>query len=278
MNTGARYARCVNSTLGETGTKDRYQVTAAARGLDVLDAIAAEARPMTLAEIALAVGLPRATVYRLMRTLQERNWVEREGNDYRLGFKCFQLGAAAAAGLEVRTHSLPFLVELRDRIGVTVQIAKLENWKVVYLERVLTQDAPPIMHSRAGSILPAHCTGLGKVLLAYRNLEDVAAWARREGLPRLTALTITEVPALLAALYEVRERGYAVEEGERQAEIQCIAAPVRDYTGEVVAAISAAGPTRLMPAPLVGSDMAREIVACAAQISRVLGHLPPVSG
>ena len=269
------YVYCVNTGPGDHDAEDdRYTVVAAARALDILDTIAASPEPLTLTEIALRVGLPRPTAHRLVRTLQSSHWLEREGNYYKIGFKGFQLGAAAGASLEVRTVSLPFLVELRDLLQVNVQVAKLVNWQVVYLERVLSQQSPSLLQARAGAILPAHCTGLGKVLLAHRNLEDVAKWATREGLAKVTANTITDVGNLLEVLYEIRSRGYGMEDGERQPEVACIAAPIRDFSGNVVAAISATGLREQMPNPLEGSDMAREIVKTAGQISVALGYSP----
>lgn len=251
-----------------------YQVTAAARMLEILDVMAAHGVPMTLAEIARASGVPRPTTYRLLRTLQDKAWVNHDGVGYRLGFKCFELGAAAGSGHEVRTQALPHLVELRDRLRVTVQVAKLEDWRVIYLERVLARDTPSFIQSRAGAILPAHCTGVGKVLLAHRNLEDVATWADREGLPGFTSRTITAVPALLAELYAIRERGYATEEGERHEDARCIAAPIHNQSGDVVAALSASGHRSRMPEPLLGSGMASEVVASAKHISSLLSEMP----
>lgn len=263
----------MNATAKETNqSKDRYLVVAAARTLDILDTVAASPNPLTLTEIAASVGLPRPTAHRLVRTLQASHWLEREDNYYKVGFKGFQLGAAAGASLEVRTVSLPFLVELRDSLQLNVQVAKLAQWQVVYLERVLSPNSPKLLQARAGAILPAHCTGLGKVLLAHRNLEDVAKWATQEGLEKLTPNTISDVGSLLEALYDIRSRGYGIEDGERQPEVACIAAPLRDFSGEVVAAISATGLRESMPHPLIGSDMAEEITQVAEKISLALGY------
>jgi DNA-binding IclR family transcriptional regulator len=226
---------------------------------------------MTVSDVALACGLPRPTVFRLLATLQERNWIYKEGTHYRLGFKCFQLGATTGAGLEIRTHALPHLVKLRDETNLNVQIAKLEDWRVVYLERVLAHDLPRKTPSRAGAILPAHCTGLGKALLAARNMEGVAAWAAREGLEQFTPTTITAIPRLMAELFTIRARGYSTEQGEREVGISCIAAPVVDLTGETVAALSVSGTADRMPEPLEGSTLAVRVVATARDVSLSLG-------
>lgn len=250
---------------------NRYEVTSAARGLDVLEALANRGRPMTVSEVASAVGIPRPTVFRLLATLQERNWIYKESTYYRLGFKCFQLGAVAGAGLEIRTHALPHLVQLRDETGLNVQIAKLEDWRVVYLERVLAQNLTQKTPSRAGAILPAHCTGLGKALLAYKNMETVASWAEREGLEGFTPATIVTIPDLISELFRIRERGYSTEQGEREPGISCIAAPVYDFTGEVVAALSVAGTPERIPATLVGSELSARVLQAARDVSAALG-------
>ncbi len=248
----------------------RYEVASVARGLDVLEALSAGGRPMTVTEIASVTGVPRPTAFRLLATLQERNWVYKEGVYYRLGFKCFQLGAVAGAGLEIRTQALPYLVELRDATELNTQIAKLEDWRVVYLERVLATKQSIEMPSRAGSILPAHCTALGKVLLASRNLEEVAAWATRVGLPQHTSHTIVTTPDLVAELLKIRARGYSTEHGEREPHITCVAAPITDANGEVVAAVSVAGPSSHFPNPIIGSDLTSHVVATARRISRAV--------
>ncbi len=254
-----------------TKKSDRYVVMSAARGLDVLDVLAAHGVPMSATEVANAVGLPRPTVFRLLATLQQRNWIFKEKQTYRLGFKCFQLGAKAGAGIEIRTHALPYLVELRDKSGVNAQIAKLEDWQVVYLERVLARELGVETPSRAGAILPAHCTALGKVLLAHRNLEDVARWARVSGLPRYTDHTITEIPQLISELLTIRERGYATELGEREEHMVCLAAPVRDFSGEVIASLSISGPRERMQASLDTGDFVPLITHAANDISTELG-------
>lgn len=250
---------------------ERYMVTAAARGLDVLEIMARNGKPMTAVEVASALGLPRATVFRLLSTLQEKNWIYKERFTYSLGFKCFQLGATTGVGLEIRTHALPFLVSLRDKTQLNTQIAKLEDWHVVYLERVLGRKLPVSTPSRAGSILPAYCTALGKALLAYRDLEQVTKWASSTKLEQMTERTITSVPALIAEILEVRARGYAIETGEREEEISCIAAPITDFSGKVVAAISVSGTDDRMPEEPRNSELSIQVVQTAEQISLALG-------
>ena len=241
------------------------------RLLDLLEAFT-EDGAHSLTDLSARTGIPKPTAFRLLRTLEDRGYVRRGGGQYALGFRCFILGATATRDLDVRTQALPHLVALRDATGETVQVAVLESWRVVYLERVLSERPVAYMKSRAGAVLPAHCTGLGKALLAFRPPEEVAAHYRVAGLPRFTPSTITDVDALLAELDAIRRRGYATDEEEREIGVRCVAAPVRDHRGEVVAAISVAGPGERLPRPLVDSHTAEQVVTCAAAISNHLGY------
>ena len=142
---------------------------------------------------------------------------------------------------------------------------------MVYLERVLSPDPVGVMRARAGAILPAYCTGLGKTLLAYRPQSEVEAWAATQKFTALTPRTIVSVKRLLKELRVVRERGYGLDEEERERGVCCIAAPISNHTGDIVAAISVAGPIDRMPAKLAGSEMADAVVAAARAISIDLG-------
>jgi DNA-binding IclR family transcriptional regulator len=248
-----------------------YTVDAAAKALQILSVFSQNERRMSLAELAARTGIPRATAFRLLSTLEQSGFLVKESAEYRLGFKCFVLGSIAGADLDLRREAVPHLTALRDATGETTQIAVLDNWHVVFLERVLSRQAVAYMTSRAGAVLPAYCTGLGKVLLAHRPEEAVTAWAATQTFKALTPNTVTTVHRLLEELAATRERGYAVDEQERESGVSCIAAPVRDADGDVVAAISVAGPTDRMPGELVGSEMAAQVVAAARALSTHLG-------
>jgi len=249
----------------------RYTVDAAAKALELLMAFSFSEPRLSLAALAARTGIPRATAFRLLSTLEGAGFVVKESGDYRLGIKCFVLGNIAAANLDLRQVAQPHLGALRDLTGETTHIAVLDHWQVVYLERLPSPKPVGFMRSRAGAILPAYCTGLGKVLLASRPEQDVAAWAATQTFKAWTPQTITARKRLIEELRAIRARGYAVDEQEHELGVRCIAAPVRNHQGEVVAAISVAGPTERMPRTLVGSDMAKAVVAAAQEISIHLG-------
>jgi len=249
----------------------RYTVDAAAKALELLNAFSFREPRLSLAELAERTGIPRATAFRLMSTLEQSGFVVKHHGAYQLGIKCFVLGNIVAGGLDLRETAHPHLVALRDATRETTQLAILDHWQVVYLDRILGPFPTGFMRSRAGAILPAYCTGLGKALLAYRPEAEVAAWAATQKFAALTPRTITSAKRLLKALRIVRERGYAVDDQEREKGVRCLAAPVRNHTGDVVAAISIAGPIDRMPQRLEGSDLAEAVTAAARAISVDLG-------
>src|SRR5262249_8752695 len=146
---------------------------------------------LSLVELAQRTGIPRATAFRLLTTLEQSGFLVKVHGAYQLGIKCFVLGNIVAGGLDVRETAHPHLVALRDTTRETTQIGILAPGQVVYLERMLPPEPAGSMRSRAGAILPAYCTGLGKVLLAFRPEADVERWAATQKFAALTPTTIT---------------------------------------------------------------------------------------
>jgi DNA-binding IclR family transcriptional regulator len=254
----------------------RYTVDAAAKALELLSVFSFREPRLSLAELAKRTGIPRATAFRLLSTLEQAGFLAKEHGAYQLGIKCFGLGNIVAGGFDLRETAHPHLVALRDATQETTQIAILDHWQVVYLERMLSSRPVGFMRSRAGAILPAYCTALGKTLLAFRPAGEVETWARKQKFTPLTPRTVTSATRLLKELVVIRERGYGLDEEEREKGVCCVAAPVRNHTGHVVAAISVAGPTHRMPRALEGSDVAAAVVAAARAISLDLGAIEEV--
>ena len=146
----------------------------------------------------------------------------------------------------------------------------LEDWQVVYIEQERSPRAIAYMSARVGSILPAYCTGIGKALLAYAPREALEVWAAAAPLTGHTPTTLTTPRGLLADLALVRRRGLAVDDEEREVGVGCVAAPITDARGEVVAALSVAGPRERMGGDLVRCEAARQVVEAANAIA---GHL-----
>lgn len=214
------------------------------RGLSVLTALADGAS--TLDELAERLGVHKSTVLRLLRTLEARHFVRREGvRHYLLGSALFDLATRALESRDVRRASAPALAALNERTGHTVHLATYEDGEVVYVDKYEGRHAVR-MYSRVGKRAPLHCTAVGKVLVAAlprAQREDVA---RGLDYPRLTANTITTAEDYLAELAVVAERGYAVDDAEHEDFIHCLAAPVRGPGGVVLAAVSLSVPRVLL--------------------------------
>jgi DNA-binding IclR family transcriptional regulator len=169
----------------------------------------------------------------------------------------------------VQIHSLA------EATNETVQLAILDHLSVLYI-RVRESRQAVRMSTGLGSRAPAHCTSVGKALLAFQPAE-VVQQVIENGLKRYTENTITEAAALLAELATVRQKGYALDDEEIEVGLRCVAAPIRDHTGQVTAAISVAAPVQRMSKKQVQQTIP-SVVAAAETISRRLGYMPALAG
>jgi DNA-binding IclR family transcriptional regulator len=249
----------------------RYTVDAAAKALDLLSAFSFREPRLSLAELATRTGIPRPTAFRLLTTLEQAGFVAKVGGEYQLGIKCFVLGNVVASTLDLREKASGHLKALGDATGETVHLAVLEGWQVLYLERLQSPHPIGFMRSRVGGVVPAYCTSLGKTLLAFMAAGELEPWLHAQALKPMTPGTITSPRRLLKELRAIRDRGYAVDEQEHEVGVRCVAAPVWNHSGAVVAAVSVAGPADRMPQPLLNSGMAAAVVAAARAISIELG-------
>jgi DNA-binding IclR family transcriptional regulator len=194
---------------------------------------------LSLTEISQRSGLPKSTVHRLLAALVGYRLVNQDPvtQHYRPGIKLFELAQQALQGIRLRDEALPELKELCDLTRETVHLAILDDGDVIYIDK---EESPQTirMFSAIGKRGPAHCTGVGKVLLAALPNEELRRVVRRKGLPRFTENTITDSAALSAHLERVRELGYAIDNQEHEPEIRCVACPIFDHRGEVSASIS----------------------------------------
>lgn len=212
------------------------------RGLSLLIALGSEEEGMTLTQIASSVGLPKPTITRLLSTLTEFGFVEQHGRSYRVGYQCFTLAGLYTFDEHLQRRALPVMEELMEEVREVVQLGTLKDDRVLYLERVEPQRSIALVLSQPGSTRPAYCTALGKSLIAHMSLGEQEAYIDRTELRRYTKTTLTKRAELLADLEAVRSRGYAVDDGEVDEEVSCVAAPITAKNGEVVAAMSVSAP------------------------------------
>ncbi|MER3468453.1 MAG: IclR family transcriptional regulator [Thermoflexus sp.] len=209
------------------------------RALGLLELICRAEDGFSLTELSQRAGLPKSTVHRLLATLSAHRLVAQDPqtNRYLPGIKIFELAQAVLQKLELRKQALPELQELCQRTNETVHLAILDDGDVIYIDKQESQQTIR-MFSAIGKRGPAHCTGVGKVLLAALPDHELEEIIRRKGLPRFTDKTITDPELLRAHLAQVRQQGYAIDDTEHEPEIRCVACPIRDHTGRVIAAVS----------------------------------------
>jgi IclR family acetate operon transcriptional repressor len=221
------------------------------RAFAIVSAFNSDDESVKLTELARRTGLPKATVHRFLQQLCGFHLVERTATGYQLGLRLFELGMRQPVSRDLRA-ALPILGDLRDATHQTVHLAVLDEGQVLYVEKLVGHSGRPLA-SRVGGKLPAHCTGVGKALLAF-GPKDVAEAVLRGPLPRLTARTIVLPGPLSRELAKIRREGVAYEYEESTVGVVCAACPIMGPDGVAVAAISVAGwtdsfdPTRFAPA------------------------------
>ena len=210
------------------------------RTLDILELFLDDSAPLSAPDVVRRTGLPRTSVHELLATLVAREYLQKDEatGTFRLGVRLLQLGNAYSARFDMLSTANDVARDLAARSGETVSVALLEGGDVFYLAKVESQDNLRLPSS-IGQRLPANVTGLGKALLAYASPQSLASrFNDSDNLPRMTEHSIGSLADLEVELARVREQGIAFENEESTPMIRCAAAPVRDGSGAVVAAIS----------------------------------------
>jgi len=241
--------------------------------LAVLETFDAATPELGVTALSGRLKLAKSTVYRLLTTLAARGYVYQNPatGKYRLGLKAFEVGSLAVGQLTVRETALPFLESLRDLTKETVHLGVRDGDSVIYLEKIETPHSIR-MYSQIGRRAPLHCTALGKVLLAFSPPAEAARLLRR-ALRRYTPSTLTDPDVLGKELARVRDQRYAIDDEEFEEGLKCVAAPLWDYTGAVVASAGIAGPhIRITPDRL--PELIKVVCEATGEISARLGYRP----
>ncbi|GAA3491690.1 MULTISPECIES: IclR family transcriptional regulator [Streptomyces] len=248
-------------------------VPAVTRALDILELFLEGDGTLSAPDITRRLNLPRTTVHELVTTLAARNYlvtVPEQPGRYRLGVRTHQLGSRYAEQLDLAAEGRRVAREVAETCDETVHVAVLEDTDVIYIAKVDSTHAVRMV-SAAGRKLPAHCTAVGKMLLA--SLPEAELRSRVDGreLVAMTPHSITDPAALQQALAAIRARGLATEHRESNPDVSCVAAPVRDSTGRVVAALSVSVPM-IRWTEQRGAELAELAAEGAADLSLRLGH------
>lgn len=255
--------------------KENYLIQSVSHAFDILESFTKTEDELGVTELSKRLGLHKNNVFRLLATLEHRGYVEqnRETENYRLGPKTLQLGAIFIEQRECRRQARPILENLTAVTSETSVVAVLRANKVIYMDSVET-DRTVRAVSRTGALLPAHCTASGKALLASLPVAEVERLYPEKELAPCTNMSLRNRDALMSDLRAVRERGYAVENEENDLDVKSIAAPVRDFSKNVVAAVGIVAPAARLTQERIDKDGIIALTQEAAMVlSTKLGYI-----
>lgn len=255
--------------------KSKYNIEALARGLEILSLFSAEHPFLSLSKISDLLQLNKSTAYRVLSTLESAGYLEQDQTtrQYRPGLKVLQLGFTAISTLELRQIARPYLEKLSQELGETVSLAALDGFRTIYVDRVRNQTIVGVVLG-VGSSLPAHCTALGKVLLADLPAKELNHLLATHELNAYTPKTLTTKKSLLTELQAIRKRGYAIDDEELASGLRAVSAPIRDLSGRTVAAANVTGATLRITHKRLAEEIIPALVNITSQISIALGYFP----
>ena len=241
-------------------------VNAIARAADVLETAAASPEPLRISSIASTIGIPRNSVYEIVNTLAARRLLQiRDDGRVSLGPWLFELGSRYAQSVDLLVEARAIASDVRDASGETVHVATLDGRHALYLIKEESRQMVR-MSSAIGMRLPAHVSGVGKAMLSALPAEELAQRFDGVYLERLTPNSLGTFEALAADLELTRRRGYALDDQESSPEVICVAAPVLDPRGQVIAGMSISVPVSRM-----SDERERELAALVQGAVQALG-------
>jgi len=249
-------------------------VKSAARVMDVLDVLRNHPDGMTLQELCNELNIPKSSMHEILHTMTERNYLNQSENKrYSTGFKLIELGLSSLDRINVYQSAKQYMVKLVELFEETAFMAVCVDDEMVYINKL---DCSRSVRTTVtlGDHKPMHCTSLGKSFLAFKSETEVERIVQRKGLPAYTSQTITNYERLLKELESVRQRGVACDNQEIEWGLTCIACPIFDYHGRVVAAISVAGPS--LRIELRKKEIESALIEHSLQISAEFGYHPRI--
>ncbi len=244
-------------------------VRAVERALDILMCFSRETPELTMSQIAAKVDIHKSTVHRLLATMEEKHFVERDPSTgaYSLGITMLHMAYLTLEQNDLRRICHPFLLKLKDQFRETVNLSILDQDAMVYLD-VLESPQRVKLAAATGQRLPAYCTASGKAFLAY-SPDEVVENILKKGMPQQTQNTIVTPEDFLSTMGRIRERGFAFSRQEFEEEINAVAVPILDQDQAPIAAIAIAGPSFRLSEEIM-SEIGPSLIKTAADISREL--------
>lgn len=240
------------------------------RALDIIEVLADCQDGLGVTEIANRVGLHKSTAHRIISTLASRGYINKtEKGTYRLGLKLIEAVSCYINSLELQTEARPYVAQITSKLGLTSHLGVLDGDQVVYIEK-MDVFSNVRMYSQIGVRVPSYSCSLGKCLLSNYSASEVRKIMSNCTFVKFTDKTISSIDQLISDLELVRSRGWAIDDEESEWNHRCIGAPIYDYRGDIIAAISASGPTNLLTDERI-EPVADYLRKQALEISRSMG-------
>lgn len=252
--------------------KDRYLINSILRACNILKSFSREKETFKISELAQQLHLDRSTTYRILLSPEKSGLVEKDEKNgtYSLGVGAFEVGSAYLRRADFVQISRPIMSDLALKVQETVHLAILSGTEILYLDKI---DSPRTLGviSKIGQRAPVYCTGLGKVMLAYLPEDERSKIIDGIRFMPYTKNTITSKKRFIEELQVVRRRGYAQDRREHEEDVECVAAPIRNDLGHVIAALSISGPTIRLSKKIVQEIFRKKVVETALKISHKMG-------
>lgn len=251
--------------------RQRVGVQSLGRAFAILEEVARHREGIGLADLSKLVGLHNSTTFHLAKTMVSLGYIrqEKDSKRYRVGRPLFALAASALDEIEMVNVATPALEELSRETGESSHFAVRMGDAVVVIARTSGPGAFQLT-DRVGVVRPAHCTALGKVILASLRPDQLERFLERVELKPSTAHSITESPVLLREVAEIRRSGIAYDDGEFNLEVRCVAVPVKDFTGQIIGALGISGPIWRLSNQVMQSR-AKTVQAASNRLSAAFG-------
>jgi IclR family transcriptional regulator, KDG regulon repressor len=241
------------------------------RLLDIVELLTLEKDGLGVTDIANRTSLHKSTVHRIVSALAERGYIEKvpERSVYKVGLKFVEISSVYLNSVELKTEATPYLRELTSKLGQPTHLAILDGTDAVYIEKVDVLNNIRL-YSQIGRRIPVYCSALGKCLLSGLHEGEIDEIVQKSSFIKFTAKTLTR-EELLRQVRAVTTDGYAVDDEEHDEGIRCIAVPVRDYRGKVIASVSVAGPASVF-LQKNDNETAKMVKETALVISKRMGY------
>lgn len=248
-------------------------VKSVSRALDIIQLVGMKKGGLGVTEIAKQIDINKSSVYRILSTLAQYGYIEQDETTgrYKLGYKFLEVSSRLLDSIDLRTEAKPFLQELENETNEVIHLVVYDQGEVVYIEKLEGTETLR-MHSKVGKRAPMHCTSVGKAILAHQPSGIVQDILDRKGLPMHTDHTITDKETLFQELIQVKQKGYALDLEENENGITCIAVPIFDHLGTVIAAVSISGPTMRMTEERI-EQLKEKMMDIGRKISARLGYV-----